>query len=402
MGEFQSFPAGIRTRSEPVPIEVHRTAEGKFVSLNLLPNGSLVPRGDAAPEGEVAVGFDGKFATQGLIDLQVNGFDGLDFNRGEITGEQLDQALVSLAKTGVTALLPTIITGSPHRMVSTLRELDKAVSTSRLGPHMVVGYHIEGPFLSPKDGFSGAHNGSHMTAADLVLVDQLQAVSSRKIKLVTIAPEVDGAIEIIQALTERGTQVAIGHSAANADQISAAVEAGARLCTHLGNGLPQMLHKTDNPIFWQLADDRLTAMFIADGIHVPLPALQTMLRAKGPLRTILTTDAVAAAGHSMWPGPYTLGDAAIELAEDRSVRIPGSRYLAGSSVTMDQMVRNMAVWFDQTVPNLLQLMRENPLRFISDQHEAVPLGATDGVVEWETRSDEWFVSNTHIGPFTIE
>lgn len=402
MAEARSNPVGIRNRSAPVLLDVLCAARQTSICCELSPEGGLVAETIESAEQQWRTGPDGDFVTRGLIDLQVNGFGGLDFNRGGITADRLDLALIELAKTGVTAFLPAIITGSAGRMVRVLRELDEAVAASRLGPLMIAGYHIEGPFLSPEDGFSGSHDSAHMSAANLDLIDDLQRNVSRGIKLVTIAPEVSGAIEMIRVLAGRGIQVAIGHSNANEQQISAAVDAGVTLCTHLGNGLPQMLHKTDNPIFWQLADDRLTAMFIADGIHVPRPALQTMLRAKGHTRTILTTDAVSAAGINTGPGFYTLGAAEIERSQEGSVRIPGSSYLAGSSVTMDQMLRNMMAWYGLTVPVLVQLMRENPLHFIRTRQDPGPMGATDGVVEWETTADGPVVRRAHIGPFTVE
>lgn len=402
MAEGGPNPVGIRERSHPIRLDVLCAARETSVSCELSPEGCLVKGANESAAQEWRTDPGGNLATRGLIDLQVNGFGGLDFNRVGITADTLDLALADLARTGVTALLPTIITGPAGRMVSVLRELDEAVTASRLGPHMVAGYHIEGPFLSPEDGFSGAHDSAHMSAAKLELIDDLQENASRAIKLVTLAPEVTGAIEMIRVLTGRGIQVAIGHSNANQEQISAAVDAGVTLCTHLGNGLPRMLHKTDNTIFWQLAEDRLTAMFIADGIHVPRAALQTMLRAKGQNRTILTTDAVSAAGTSTGPGFYTLGAAEIERSQDGSVRIPGSDYLAGSSATMDQMLRDMMAWFGLTVPMLVQFMRENPLRFISDQRDTGPMGVTDSVVEWEATADGPVVRRAHIGPYTIE
>ena len=395
-------------RDTPIRLDLYLADADALVECELAVDGSVKPLAKPSPDHDrglardAALNFPDRFATEGLIDLQVNGFGGVDFNRTGLTPDILDGALVEIARTGVTSFLPTIITGSPRHMAEVLRGLDSAVSASRLGPYMVAGYHIEGPFLSPLSGYRGAHDSAHMTAADSGLIDDLQAVASRKIRIVTLAPEVDGAIELTQTLVERGIHVSMGHSAARPEQILAAVEAGARLCTHLGNGLPQMLHKTENPIFWQLAQDRLTAMFIADGIHIPEYALQTMLRAKGAERSILTTDAVSAAGRNSKPGRYTLGAAEIERSEDGSVRIPGSQYLAGSSVTMDQMVRNMVRWFGQTIPQLMTLMRRNPLRFISDQNDAGPWGASSGVVEWKTMQEGATVSRTHIGPFTVQ
>lgn len=411
MPEGDSLPAGLHRRSAPLPIRAWRSESDGFSWFDLLPDGRLAPKEGGAENAEATAGAEGgfgeAFATPGLVDLQVNGFGGVDFNGGggALDGGQLDRALADMARTGVGAFLPTLITSSAERMIDRLRDLDAAVSSSLLGPHMVAGYHIEGPFLSPEDGYSGAHDGSRMTAANIGLIDRLQEVSSRPIRLVTLAPEVEGAIELIRALAERGVHVSIGHSAAGAERISAAAEAGARFSTHLGNGLPQMLHKTENPIFRQLADDRLSAMFIADGIHVPVPALKAMLRAKGSSRSILTTDAVAAAGRGTKPGPYTLGDADIELREDGSVRIPGSEGLAGSSVTMERIMRNMIEWFGHSVPELLRLMRDNPLRVLSggaNGGDDPPTGAADCVIEWGGGNHGMFVRRAHIGPFTVE
>jgi len=379
-------------------LEVYSALGGSTSECSIMPDGTI---GSVAPRHSKA-DFSGCFVTEGLVDLQVNGFAGVDFNRPGITAEQLDFALAEMARTGVTSLLPTIITGRADIMVETLRSIDDAVSRSRLGPLMVKGYHVEGPFLSGEDGYSGAHSSEFMTAANIDLVDEIQSVASRPIRIMTVAPEVAGVIGLIQDLVARGIQVAIGHSAAKPDQIRAAIRSGATLSTHLGNGLPGKLHKTENPIFWQLAEDELTAMFIADGIHLPRAALQTMLRAKGLLRSILTTDAVAAAGLRTPPGTYTLGKTEIELSEDRSVRIPGSAYLAGSSVTMDQMVRNMVDWYDYSIPQILEMTQLNPARLLGFDVGNFATDQPVQFVEWRPSSGGLRVARTHIGKFTIE
>lgn len=394
--DFASFDIKRRTRSEVLP--VFMTATGSVRDWTITPEGVVSDIGDKRAEPK---GLAGAFVTQGLVDLQVNGFAGVDFNRPGLSPDQIDYALTAMARTGVTSFLPTVITGATDRMIATLRDLDEAVSASRLGPLMVAGYHIEGPFLSPKEGYAGAHSAAYMTTAGIGFVDELRRVASRPIVIMTVAPEVEGVPELIPSLVKRGMHVSIGHSAASLAQIEAAIAAGATLSTHLGNGLPQMQHKTDNTIFWQLAQDQLVAMFIADGIHVPRPALQTMLRAKGADRTILTTDAVSAAGMDMPPGLYSLGKTEIELSAGGVVRIPGSAYLAGASVTMDQMLRNLVSWYDMPVPRILQFVHHNPARFIAPP--AAGLEETPvKLVEWQPSPDGPRVSRTHIGPFTIE
>lgn len=338
----------------------------------------------------------------GLIDLQVNGFAGVDFNRAPITADQLDLALAQLALTGVTSVLPTLITGADEHFEQTLVALEQAVNQSKLGPHMVLGYHIEGPFLSPQDGFSGAHNANHMGPARIALYERLQKAANGKIKLVTVAPEVTGVLTLIPQLVAQNICVSLGHTAANGEHVSDAASAGAMLCTHLGNGLPQQMHKTENPLFWQLAEDRLFAMFIADGIHVTKSALQTMLRAKGVERSILSTDAVSAAGAEMPTGLYTLGEAEVERDAGGTVRIPGSKYLAGSSTTMDQMVRNVMDWYGYSFADVLTMTRTNPLKVLGKLPENLNSKTEQNFVEWQRHSTGLAVKRTYVGPYKIE
>ncbi len=399
MPEFAPKPYETRIRTQPETLRFFSAAKNASSDCVISPDGTVESASNQLMETE---DFAGCFVTQGLVDLQVNGFAGVDFNQPAITAEQLDVALTEMARTGVTTCLPTVITGSHDAMIETVGNLDAAVAASRLGPLMVAGYHIEGPFLSRKDGFSGAHQSENMSVAKIELVDNLRHAATRPIRIMTVAPEVDGVVELIPQLVALGMHVAIGHSAADQSQISAAVQAGATLSTHLGNGVPLTLHRTDNPIFWQLAEDKLTAMFIPDGIHIPQAALQSMLRAKGIARTIVTTDAVSAAGLETRPGLYRLGKAEISLSEDRTVRKSGSPYLAGSSVTMDKIVRNLVAWYGFSIPQVLEMALRNPTRILSTSAEANIVGQPVKFVEWRQTPHGPQVAKTHIGPFTIQ
>ena len=161
---------------------------------------------------------------------------------------------------------------------------------------MVPGYHLEGPFLSEQDGYAGCHPPDAMRDPDSGLVERLEQGLSRPVLLITVAPERAGSEALIGSMIDRGKVVALGHTAATGAQIAQAVQAGARLSTHLGNALRQMQPKFDNPLMAQLAEDRLWASVIADGIHVPPAAMKVMLRAKGLERSVLVTDATSAAG----------------------------------------------------------------------------------------------------------
>jgi len=342
-----------------------------------------------------------EFVTQGLIDIQVNGFAGVDFSNPKLTAVQMDHALVHLAASGVTCVLPTLITATETQFLSSLKALDKAVSDSNLGPLMVPGYHIEGPFLSPTEGCAGAHPASAMRPGSRQLITDLQAVSSRPILILTVAPEQDGVLDLIPFLTKQGITCAIGHTAASRTEIKAAIAAGATLSTHLGNGLPHALNKNENPLFSQLGEDALTASFIVDGIHIHQQSLQTYFRAKTLARSIIVTDAVSAAGAHLPPGFYTIGETRIERHADGTVRIPGSPYLAGSSVTMDQMVRNLMDWYGFSMDAILLLARDNPAQVVGNFANDLAVGNLANLVNWRSEDGALRVSETSIGPWTI-
>ena len=280
--------------------------------------------------------------TEGLFDLQVNGFAGVDFNDAGLTASDFEHALRMMAATGVVQCLPTIITASEVQLQARFAALDAAVAQSHLGGLMVPGYHLEGPFLNPAPGFCGCHPAAAMVPPDIGLVDRLQAQLKKPILLITIAPELPGADGFIRAACARGIAVALGHSDARLDDVQRAVAAGATLSTHLGNGVAHQQHKFDNPIFAQLSDDGLMACFIADGIHIAPHALGVMLRAKTLARSILVTDAVA--GAAARPGIYPFAGMRVERGADGAVREPGAPHLAGSALTLDEAVRHVVAW----------------------------------------------------------
>jgi N-acetylglucosamine-6-phosphate deacetylase len=280
--------------------------------------------------------------TTGLLDLQVNGYAGVDFNTGSLTPDALDQALNAMLRAGVTHCLPTLITAPEAELAARLHALDRAIRTGRLGPIMVVGIHLEGPFLNPEPGYAGCHPAEAMVTPDLALLERVMAGIATPIRLLTLAPERPGALALIAWAARRGIVTALGHTMADLETVRLAAGAGVRLSTHLGNALPQPQPKFLNPMIAQLAEDRLHASFIADGIHIPPHALGVMLRAKGLERSILVTDATSAA--DTVPGLYDFAGMLIEHAADGSVREPGSPVLAGSALRLDQAVRNVVEW----------------------------------------------------------
>ncbi len=325
--------------------------------------------------------------TSGLFDLQINGYAGVDFNDASLTPDALDHALAAMLRAGVTQCLPTVITASEAALAERLAALDEAIARSRLGALMVPGLHLEGPFLNPAPGFHGCHPREAMVAPDPALLERVTAGLRCKLRMLTLAVEREGAERVIAWAVARGVVVAIGHSDAGRDAVARAVAAGARMSTHLGNGLPGMLPKLDNPLLTQLAEDRLSASFIADGVHVPVPALKVMLRAKGWARSILVTDAVAAAAAP--PGRYRFAGMTIVGGADGSVRNEAGA-LAGSSLRLDEAVGNLVRWGVCDLAQAAALAAGNP---------AVLLGTAPlGQIDW---TDDGRVRHIQVGDLSI-
>lgn len=277
--------------------------------------------------------------SSGLFDLQVNGFAGVDFNDAGLTARRLDEALGAMLEDGVTGCLPTLITAHPDQLRDRMGALDCAVRESRLGPMMVPGYHIEGPFLNDAEGYRGCHPFEAMTDPDFALIQDIRQNLFRPLLLITMAPERADGIQAVRRFREAGLTVAVGHSSAGYEVISAAADAGLSMSTHLGNGLPQTLHKLDNTLLAQLAEPRLKACLIADGHHMSPAALRALISLKRPENCILVTDAVV--GAAAPAGEYRFGGMLVHRLEDGRVVNAGSDGLAGSALRLDQAVRNV-------------------------------------------------------------
>ena len=286
---------------------------------------------------------DYPFLAPGFIDLQVNGFAGIDYNDPAVRADKIAESLRTMFSTGVTRCLPTIITGSEERITGAAANLNRArnefLRNGLPEGYAIAGLHIEGPHLSPEDGPRGAHPLEHIRPPDQAEFDRWQEAADGLIKLVTVSPEWEGTPGYVQHLVRKGVVASVGHTKATAEQIATAVDAGATMSTHLGNAAHATLHKTQNYIWAQLAEDRLAASFIVDGIHLPGEFIHAAIRAKGVERSVLVTDAVMPAMSK--PGPYELGQVAVELKEDGSVVLRGGNRLAGSALRMDHAIGNV-------------------------------------------------------------
>lgn len=299
------------------------------------------------------------FVAPGFIDIQVNGFAGVDYCSPAAPADKIGESIRRMYATGVTRFFPTVITGTRDNMLGAIRNLARAKASIEEGPAME-GFHIEGPHISPEDGPRGAHPRHGVRAPDFDEYRRWQDAAEGNIRLITVSPEWPEASDYIERVTREGVTIGVGHTKATARQIEDAVNAGATLSTHLGNGAHATLSRHPNYIWDQLAQDRLAASFIVDGIHLGAAFLKVALRAKGVERSVLVTDAVMPAGCE--PGPYTLGEVDVELHADGSVRMRGQSKLAGSALTMDLGIGNLMRMAGLDLREAITMATINPAR----------------------------------------
>lgn len=301
----------------------------------------------------------------GLVDLQVNGYAGHDLNGPALevsTVRALGQALL---KVGVTAFLPTLITAPEARIVAALRAIRRACAEDPQLAAMVAGIHVEGPHIAPEDGPRGAHPAADVRPPDIAEFDRWQEAAGGLVRLVTLSPHWPESPAYIRHLVKAGVRVSLGHTSADAARIAAAVDAGATLSTHLGNGSHALLDRRHNHLWPQLADDRLTAMFIADGHHVTPAQLKVMLRAKGPGRSFVVSDAVALGGLPAGKYETPIGGK-VELRADGFLAIDDGtgRYLAGAALPLTAAIPVLVNQVGLTLGEAIALMTSAPGSFI--------------------------------------
>lgn len=307
----------------------------------------------------------------GFIDLQVNGFIGVDFSQDNLTEAEFIRACCALLDRGTAGFLPTIVTNSETTYERNLPIIAKGMEADCLKGR-VLGIHAEGPFLSNKPGAVGAHNPEWVKAPSIEFFKKMQEWADGKIKILTIAAENEGAAELTEYASKNGVIVSLGHQLATSADMAKCVKAGAKLLTHLGNGLPNEINRHINPIWSGLAEEALTAMIITDGHHLPPALIKTAIRAKGVANTIITSDASPLAG--LPPGRYvTLGNNAV-LEESGLLHNPEKKCLVGSSATMLQCVNFLASLNFLTPEEIIQMSFINPLEMIGVDPASIVTG----------------------------
>lgn len=294
----------------------------------LLDGDRIVEVGEGPPPRPADVELGPVTVTPGFVDLHVHGGGGASFDAG--TADAADVVAAAHLTHGTTSMAASLVTDTPGRMADAVRELALLVDDGRLA-----GIHLEGPWLSPRR--SGAHQPGALTHPAPAAIDELLTAGGGAVRMVTLAPELPGGLDAVGRLADAGVLVAIGHTDATYDEARAAIDAGARLGTHLFNAMRPLHHRDPGPV-GALLDAPVDVELIADGVHLHPAVLRTVFAAK-PGRCILVTDAMAAAGAP--DGDYRLGPMAIEVRDGvaRLADGSGDGAIAGSTLTMDAAVR---------------------------------------------------------------
>jgi len=327
---------------DPIAININ---DGEIIKIDHLLPGKDSPKMYVAP---------------GLIDIQINGFMGVDFSDQELTIYGIRKATQALWKVGITSFLPTVISNDTKSLKRSFTILANALNDKEV-KLSIPGFHLEGPFISPIQGYRGAHLEKYIRKPDWDEFSELQKVAHNGIKLITLAPEVEGAIPFIRKCVEMGVVVSLGHHNGSAEIIKQAVDAGASLSTHLGNGCANMINRWDNPLWPQLADDRLSSSIISDGFHLPKEEVKCFYRMKGVDRTILVSDDLDLAG--LPPGEYTRGERHVVLTPN-VVKFPEENVLAGAASPISTDVSNIMKFTNCSLGNAVQMASTNPARLL--------------------------------------
>jgi N-acetylglucosamine-6-phosphate deacetylase len=276
----------------------------------------------------------------GLVDLQINGFRGLDFNTLPVPDDLPGRVTRELWSEGVTSYYATVITNAPDAIEACVNAIAKACLKDEDAGAGIAGIHLEGPFISPEDGPRGAHERRYVTAPDWKLFQRWQKAAGGRIRLITMSPEWPRSAAFIRRCADSGVTVSVGHTAATAEQIRYAVAAGASMSTHLGNGCHLTLPRHPNYVWEQLAQDALAACIIADGFHLPDAVIKTIMRVKGP-NALLASDAVYLSG--LKPGRYTthIGGKVVLTGDGRLHLAKNPKLLAGSVQMLIRSVEHL-------------------------------------------------------------
>ena len=364
-------------------------SDGNPVSLSL-DKGKITKVSPLKTDAEIAT----TYIAPGLIDIQINGYVGVDFSGPDLSVEGIKKATKALWKAGVTSYYPTVITSDIARIKTNFAILAKAKEDPEIG-HSIPGFHLEGPYISPIAGFRGAHLEKYIKAPDWAEFRELQKAANGGIKLITLAPELEGAIPFIRNLVASGVTVSLGHHNGSAEDVALAVEAGAKLSTHLGNGCANEINRHNNPLWPQLSNDALTISIITDGFHLTREEVRTFYKTKGADKTILVSDALDLAG--LPPGEYTRGERTLLLTPN-VVKLPKENVLAGAASPISKCVGKIMEYTECTLKDAIQMASTNPAEFfaLKDLGTIEP-GKRADLILFTMENNEMIVQQTFVG-----
>jgi N-acetylglucosamine-6-phosphate deacetylase len=299
-----------------------------------------------------------------LLDLQVNGYIGVDFSSPVLNEADFLKACTELVQHGVNAFLPTVITSSQELYKRNLRLIALASENAEIKKH-ILGIHAEGPFISNKPGAVGAHNPEWTKEPNINFLKEMQDWANGKIKILTIAAELPNAEKLCSYATQNNISVFLGHQDAQLSDLERLAGAGAKAITHLGNGMPNMVNRHDNILQYSLACDKLAATIITDGHHLPVHLIKTIIKAKGIDNIVVISDASPIAG--MPPGKYHVSGNDAILEENGYLHNPTKKCMVGSSATIVECVKYLDSLGILTKEQLPKVVYHNPLRLINSQ-----------------------------------
>lgn len=298
----------------------------------------------------------------GWIDLQVNGYNGIDFSDPRLTLNDIEKVNMQLLDQGTIGYCPTIISSSLETYNHNLPLISDAIERQGEGAK-ILGVHLEGPFINPETGYRGIHRKENIIPPSIEIYEKFKEWSQNNIALITLAPELSGALELIKTVVnDNKTVVSIGHSNARKAIIKEAITAGIQAATHVGNGLPDMIPRHENIIWPILAEDNLFGFFITDGFHLPEEMIKTCLRAKNISKFIVTSDLIHLGGKK--PGNYVINDIPVVLEPNGHLHVQDSFQLAGSASSMMDCMNFLASLGELSVEGLVQIGYENPLNLL--------------------------------------
>jgi N-acetylglucosamine-6-phosphate deacetylase len=340
------------------------------------------------------------FIAPGLIDNQINGYANVDFSGNKLSSEDVIVATEAIWRDGVTSFLPTLITNSHENLIKNFSILNDVLKKDELFHKSVPGFHLEGPYISPEKGYRGCHPVQHIRKPSWDEFTIYQKAAGGRIIQITIAPELEGSMEFIRLCAHNGIVIAMGHTNASAEQIRHAVENGVKLSTHLGNGCANLIHRHNNPIWPQLANDRLTPSIIADGLHLIPEEVRVFYKVKGPDNIILTSDVIYLAG--MAPGKYTFLGNEVILTEEGMLLNTESNCLAGASFPLKKGVENMMNFTGCSLTKAINMASVNVARIYNlEDRGTLATGKRADLILFERVDNQLKIKKTYLNGILV-